>query len=192
MSAEASSSAATDDEAVVRRVLGGDTEAFALLVERHEAAVWRIVAAGLGERGSVENLVQQCFVSAYETLGRYRPGHDFGAWLRGIARNLAREELRRLGRESRRLSSYRAYLLALYEDDAAAGAEEDRLARALARCREGLAPPAAQALSLRYDRGLDLAAVAAALGRTLVATRQLLFRTRLALRLCVEAEPVPE
>jgi RNA polymerase sigma-70 factor (ECF subfamily) len=135
----------------------------------------------------VQGLVQQSFVTAFESLDRYTAGRDLGAWLRGIARNLVREELRRSSRESHRLQLYRDYLAALYADEVAADDEAGRLERALRRCRERLTATAARALALHYEQGLGLAEVAQAIGRTVVATRQLLFRTRTALRLCVEA-----
>ena len=79
-----------DTEALIGRVLAGDTETFAALVRRHEGEVWKVAAAMLGDRAATANLVQQTFVNAYERLEQYRPGHDFTRWLKGIARNLVR------------------------------------------------------------------------------------------------------
>jgi RNA polymerase sigma-70 factor (ECF subfamily) len=175
-----------DDDALVERVRAGEREAFAILVRRHQRDVWKVVSALLGNPSATEGLVQQSFVNAYERLGQYERGRDLGRWLKGIARNLVREELRRRGREAERLTHYHAYLRALHDDEDHAAARAERIAQALAACRDGLAPTAARALALRYDEALELEAVAAALGRTLAATRQLLFRTREALRQCVE------
>src|SRR5262249_24793228 len=106
-----------------------------------------------------------------------------------IARNLVRKELRRQGRERHRMRHYRTYLLALYGDDDDDNHVEERrrrFERALEACRQELAPGAAQALELRYRKGLAGEAVADGLGRTAAATRQLLFRARVALRICVQ------
>lgn len=180
-------------DALVARVLAGDREVFGSLVSRHQREVWAVTSALL-DRAVAENLVQQCFVNAYEHLDQYQAGRDFGAWLRAIARNLVLRELRAAGRETSRLARYREHLLAALgsEDDAAREREADRAAhferaqRALRGCREQLAPAAARALSLRYEQDLPLPEIAQTLGRTVVATRQLLFRTRLALRACLE------
>ena len=95
-----------------------------------------------------------------------------------------REELTRLTRESRRMVHYREYLMALYVQEGHAE-QEQRFTHALATCREMLTAAASRALALRYQEALDLEEVAAALGRTPGATRQLLFRAREFLRTCV-------
>ncbi len=173
-------------DALVGRVLAGDTEAFAEIVRRHQRDVWRVAAAMLGDRTATENVVQQTFVNAYERLDQYQRGRDFGQWLKAIARNIVREHLRRGTRESRRMEHYSEYLRALYADHDRAEERDRHFAAALRACRDGLARPAARAIELRYEEALSLDQVAAALGRTLAATRQLLFRAREALRACVE------
>jgi RNA polymerase sigma-70 factor (ECF subfamily) len=175
-----------ETEVLVSRVLAGEVESFAALVRRHEKEVWRVGAAMLGDRSATANLVQQTFVNAYEHLEQYRPGHDFSRWLKGIARNLVREDLRRSEREGRTMIAYRDYLLDLYSDEGRAEQHARDLQRAVAACREQLAPAASKALALHYDEGLTVEEVASAIARTVAATRQLLFRARLALRVCVE------
>jgi RNA polymerase sigma-70 factor (ECF subfamily) len=177
-----------DTEELVRRVLAGDTDSFGLIVRRYEADVWKVAAALLGDRTAAENLVQQTFINAYERLEQYRPGRDVLAWLKGIARNLAREDMRKSSRESQTLHRYREYLITLYDDDDRAERRAHELEHAVAHCRERLAPTAARALALYYDQGLSLEAVAAGIERTLDATRQLMFRARAALRDCVQAK----
>jgi RNA polymerase sigma-70 factor len=173
-------------EELVRRVLAGETECFAALVRRYEASVWKVASALLRDRVATENLVQQTFVNAYERLEQYEPGRDLLRWLKGIARNLVREELRKSSRESRTLSEYRSYLLAVADDEEQAERRSQELEQAVADCRSRLAPAAARALALHYDDGRSVEDVAASLARTLAATRQLLFRARLALRECVQ------
>src|SRR5262245_26009853 len=92
--------APTDDEQVAR-VQGGVRRAFVTIVNRHQREVWRIVARMLGDRRATENLVQQTFVNLYTGLGGYQPGNGLRHWLRTIARNAVRDELRRTSRENR-------------------------------------------------------------------------------------------
>lgn len=174
----------TDD--LVRRVLDGDTQAFGQIVRRYEREVWKIVALMLRDPAATENFVQQAFVNAYERLGQYELGRDFAEWLKAIARNLVRNELRRHSRENERISQYRDFLLVAHARDDGADDEERQLEGALAACCESLPETWVRALALRYEEALSLEEVAAAIGRTLVATRQMLFRVRLALRDCVE------
>jgi RNA polymerase sigma-70 factor (ECF subfamily) len=178
--------AEVDSDELVRRVLAGDTASFAQLVRRHQVDVWKVAAAMLTDRVATENLVQQTFVNAYERLDQYQPGRDLVRWLKGIARNLVRQELRKRTRETEHMTHYRDYLGALYSEDDRSDQRTRELEAALRACREQLSPAAARALDLQYEQGLSVEEVATALDRTLAATRQLLFRTRLALRECVE------
>lgn len=173
-------------DAIVREVLSGQTEAYAGIVRLYQRDVWRIAAALLHDAQRTEDLVQQAFVEAYLHLDRYEPGRDFGAWIKSIARNLVREDLRARSREARRMGAYRDHLEARFRDDAAAGRHEDRLAEAHARCREGLAEPSARVLDLRYAQSRSFEEIAAELGRSVEAVRQMLFRIRLSLRDCIE------
>ena len=182
----------------VAQVLAGDVEAYAALVQAHQAEVWRLAAYALRDRAATEDLVQQVFLTAYEKLDRYDPERDFGAWLRTIARNQVRNELRRTARETRWMRRYRDHVERRLERSAGAGvdgatgvddvdAAAEALRAHLAECRKELAEPAQRALSLRYEQSQGFDEIAEALGRTVAATRQLLTRVRLALRRCLEA-----
>jgi RNA polymerase sigma-70 factor len=175
---------------IVARVRAGDLDAYAEIIRRYQHVVWRIASFALQDVGATEDLVQQVFVNAYESLQQYQRGRDFGAWLRTIARNQVRKQLRHSSRDERKLRRYHAYLTARFDDDERhaeqAEEREESLRVALQRCREQLSAPATEALTLRYEQAKGFDAIAKALGRTVAATRQLLSRTRLALRQCIE------
>jgi RNA polymerase sigma-70 factor, ECF subfamily len=173
------------DDTIVAKVLSGDTPLFAMLVQRHQRVIRR-VASGLLDPPSIENIVQQTFVNAFERLRQYEPGRDFGAWLRAIAANLVRMELRRRGSEQRHLRMYFRQLEERVDESTDAAERSNRLMEAVAACRQTLAGAAAQAVGLRYDQALGIDRIAAILGRSELATRQLLFRARVALKNCVE------
>jgi RNA polymerase sigma-70 factor (ECF subfamily) len=175
---------APDD--LVRRALGGETEAFALVIRRYASEVWKLAEVLLDDPLARENLVQQTFVNAFERLDQYQIGRDLGLWLKGIARNLAREELRRRSRERGALSRYYTHILTFLSSDDEADTRQRSIERALADCRSTLAPAAARTIELYYERGLSLPDVGKVLGRTPTATRLLVFRARLALRACIE------
>jgi RNA polymerase sigma-70 factor (ECF subfamily) len=173
----------------VESVRAGRVEDFALVVRHYQQDVWRLAAWALRDVSGTEELVQEVFVKAYLALDSFRADGDLGAWLRTIARNQVREELRRRAREDRRLKVYGEELAARLVDEASAAAAEDRAGRlreALSRCRQKLADDAAQAVRLRYEDALGFEDIAARLGRSAAAVKQLLVRARLALRRCVE------
>ncbi len=177
----------TNTDRIVLRVLGGEIDAYAELVRRHQQEVWRIVAALLLDTQQAEDMVQRAFIQAYQQLHRFRPGHDFGPWIKEIARNVVRQEVRRRLREDTRLEHYHNHWVAL-ADSTDSSAREDRLAAALQECTRQLPPVSARLLELRYERALGFAEIATSIGRTVEATRQQLARIRLALRDCINRQ----
>ena len=175
----------TETDNTVARVLGGEIDAYESIVRAYQQEVWKVVAAMLFNAERTEDLVQQTFINAYQHLHQYQRGRDFGVWLKEIARNQVRQELRRSAREDRRLEVYYTHLLRAY-DAPATSVLEDALAEALRDCTQELPPASAKAVELRYQSGLNFGEIAKLLGRTVEATRQHLARIRLALRDCIE------
>jgi RNA polymerase sigma-70 factor, ECF subfamily len=78
------------DGVLVRRVLEGDTEAFAGLVARHRARGARVAAAMLGSGADAEEALQDAFVRSYRSLRSCREPDRFGAWFLRILVNRCR------------------------------------------------------------------------------------------------------
>lgn len=187
-SANAHESGEATDEALVSAVRAGRTGEFAELVRRYQSDVMRIVAALLYDRSATDDLVHDVFVHAYRGLETFDAGRDFGPWVRTIARNAVREHLRRAVRYRKRLADYGDVLAAGAGDDLLAGETMERLQRLLDGCLRRMPERSAAAVKLHYLGGLDTAAVAVELGTSPGAIRNLLCRTRVALRHCMERE----
>lgn len=86
------------DGDAVRRVIEGDSEAFAVLVDRYHAGCLRYAVRMLGSREDAEEVVQDAFVRAYRGLGRYDHRQRFGAWLFRILVNRCRTRAARTKR----------------------------------------------------------------------------------------------
>lgn len=176
---------------IIERVLAGELEQYREIVRRFEADVFRLVAPLLGSRSAAEDVTQEVFITAYRRLDSFDQTVAFRPWLLGIAANLVRNELRRRSREDVRLELYSHYLDAMTNSGASEDASE-ALAEALASCRDQLAKAASAAIRGRYEEGLGLDALAKRLQRSVTATRQLLYRTRLSLRDCIEHQLASE
>ena len=76
-------------------------EGFAELYERTFPRVYAYVASMLRDRASAEDVTAQAFERAYRKRRSYRPGRGSAdAWVFGIARNAALDELRRRKRRA--------------------------------------------------------------------------------------------
>ena len=172
---------------IIERVLAGELDQYRLIVRLFESDVFRVAAPALGSRSAAEDAVQEVFISAYRLLEKFDIEQPFRPWLMGIARNVVRNELRRRSRNASKLELYSHYLDATTTRDEESTQAVD-VAAALTNCRQRLANVAADAIRGRYDDGLSLDDLAERLQRSATATRQLLYRTRIALRDCIEAQ----
>jgi RNA polymerase sigma-70 factor (ECF subfamily) len=177
------------DDQLIREVLEGRTEAFAEIIGRYQQDVARVVTALLYRRQETEELVQQVFINAFGNLKTFQPGRDFGGWIRAIARNAVREQLRTQMRYDKRLQTYYQMLVTRLNDESHSD-EDQRRAAALRHCRDQLSGKAAQVIHWRYTTGRSVSEIATTLRTTANAISKLLARTRVTLRQCVERKLV--
>ena len=138
--------------------LGFDFEA---LYRAARDDVFAYVATLLGDRSAAEDVTASAFERAYRRQSTYRAARGSErAWLFGIARNAALDELRRR-RRSAALTAEPADVDAAPAEDAADAA----LHRAALRTAVAALPPRERELiALKFHAGLDNAELAAVLG----------------------------
>ena len=160
-------------------------ELFADLVKEHQVSL-RVFVRSLGvESGWVDDLAQDTFVVAYREMGSHDPDRDFGKWLRGIARNLVRNELRKQGRHRRILhESLSQHLLDLAENEKDREVDVTQLS-ALRDCVEQLPGRSRELVRSRYYEGWDATILADKFEMKAVTVRQTLLRIRRQLYQCV-------
>jgi len=156
------------DRELIARWRAGDDRAATALVERHAQALARFAVAS-GERNDVDELVQDTFVRAFNSLDGFRGDSSFRTWLFTIQRRLLvdrkRAERRRKDRDE------------VQEDDAAteydaldtvvADETQRRLQKAIAK----LSPTQKEVFTLRVSEGLSYKEIAEAVGTTEGAAR---------------------
>lgn len=86
------------DAEIIEAVLAGAQEDFALLVQRHQRRVQRILRHMCGNAYDAEEMTQEAFYRVYFALPSYNPKYRFGSWLVKIACNLGISHLRKQGR----------------------------------------------------------------------------------------------
>ena len=89
------------DGLLVRRVLAGDSEAYAGLVERYRDRLGRYATRMLGNPADAEEALQDSFVRGYRSLARCTDPDRFGAWMFGILVNRCRTYGARQARRNR-------------------------------------------------------------------------------------------
>ena len=94
MGLAAASNRCVSDTELVERARAGDADAFGELVERYQAAVYRVARAALRSATEADDVTQEAFIAAYRKLRDYRGDASFKTWLLAIAWNTARMQRR--------------------------------------------------------------------------------------------------
>jgi RNA polymerase sigma factor (sigma-70 family) len=82
------------DETLAFEAQQGNTDAFAVLVERHKGRVYRTLYQVVGDEQDAQDLAQEAFLKVYRSLAGYRGDAAFTTWLHRLTVNLALDWLR--------------------------------------------------------------------------------------------------
>jgi len=149
-----------DEPALIARIKAGDMSAFSRLVEMHYEPITRLAHSMLADQGDVPDVVQDSFVSAVQTLDRFRGDAKFRTWLTRIVINRCRtyERWRLLrNRTYRRWVELRQHEPKVINDESETHEEVRRAAR-------GLPPKYREVIVLRYLEGLTACEMTELLG----------------------------
>lgn len=185
------------DQAAIRRVLGGDRDAYRVLMERHFATVYRVTFRITGNGSDAEEAAQEAFLRAYNKLPEFRGTASFATWVYRIAMNCALNLVERRTREA----SWNAAPLQndqgaeLYASNGNYSPEDSLLDHEAATLRERamqqLTPMERTAFVLRHMEDRPISEIAGALGVPANSAKQAVFRAVAKLRRALQATSVP-
>ena len=161
-----------------------DDNLFAGLVEEHQASL-RVFVRSLGvEPDWVDDMAQDAFVVVYREMCSYDSERDFGKWLRGIARNLVRNELRKQGRHRRILHEGLSQHLLEFGEKEESQFDVSQIS-ALRDCVEQLPNRSRELVHSRYYEGWNATVLADKFEMKAATIRQTLLRIRRQLYQCI-------
>lgn len=177
------------EAAIVRKVLGGDANAFETLVLEYEKNVYNIALRMTGNSEDAADMTQEAFIKAYNSLQAFRGDSKFSVWLYRIVSNVCLDFLRSKNR--------RPTVSLSVEDDDGEDTQLDvadesqspellldrKLTRdSVRRGLDSLPPDYRQILLLREIQGLSYDEIAQALSLEVGTVKSRIFRARK--RLC--------
>ena len=177
----------TDVDAVLDQVARGWTDAFGHLVRLYALPLRSFLASQVYHLDDVDDLAQEVFLAALNSMASFRRGDDFGAWLRGIARNKLLVYFRTESRRSRALQRFREEVTTRIEkelEEAATGDRTETLERLL-RCIAELPEKLRRVVRAGLD-GDKPAELAEALSTTVGMIYNLHYRANRLLRACLQ------
>ena len=175
--------------AVLDQVERGDRDAFRQIVRAFSLPLRSFIASQIHHLEDVDDLAQEVFITAYRNLGAFRKGDDFGAWLRGIARNKLSDHFRSSARRHKALERFREEVARAVGPDLErmAGDDDAPAIEALLRCVGRLPERLRKVVRAGLDGGKP-AALAEELLTTVGAVYNLHYRANQMLRECLRKE----
>ena len=178
------------DEAIVQRVLAGDSPSFELIMRRYNQRMFRVARSILRDDDEAEDVVQDAYVRAFEHLSQFSRLASFSTWLTRIAVHeaLARRRRRERMRVADLNSPENIHLVPLV-----AGPKPDQqmsvreLHVVLTAAVDELPHDLRIVFTMRLIEGLDTAETADCLDLTVANVKVRLHRARAVLRERIEA-----
>jgi RNA polymerase sigma-70 factor (ECF subfamily) len=185
-----SSQAGFDETSLVTQAREGDNLAFAGLVKRYEAKIFRLAQHITQNREDAEDVLQETFLKAYEHLDQFQGNSKFYTWVVRIAVNQALMKLRR--RKADRSVSLDEDIdtgedtvtreVAAWDEDPEQRFSREELGEILNSSVDSLAPAYRSVFVLRDVEDLSTEETAEALNISVPAVKSRLLRARLQLR----------
>ena len=92
----------TDELHLVRKAQEGDHRAYRDLVERHMRGVYDVAHSFVRDHDAAEDIVQEAFVRAYNSIRTFRGEAQFGTWLYRIVVNISLNRVKTERRKAER------------------------------------------------------------------------------------------
>ena len=163
---------------IVVRVLKGDRQVYALLVEEYKSPIYNLAYRMTGNAEDTDDLTQETFIRAYQKLQQFDQDKKFFTWLYTIGINLIRNHLKKKVRDITNPAAVR-----LFPELQTQGHErreevilsEDRMIR-LEKTMQKLPVDLREAIILKFHQDLTFEEVAAVTGVSLSAVKMRIYR----------------
>jgi RNA polymerase sigma-70 factor, ECF subfamily len=178
-----------DEQAVLEEVMRGNVNAFRGIVRAHSLAIRSYLCSQLYDLDQADDLTQEIFIAAFQSLHKFRRGEDFGKWLRGIARLKLQMYFRTSSRRQGALARFREEVAGIIEVDLEQAASADRSPdiETLLRCVGRLPERLRQVVHAGLD-GVKPAMLAESMSISVGAVYNLHYRANQLLRRCMREE----
>ena len=168
------------DTDIIAQVLGGDQNAYSILVEKYKNYVFTIVLRYIKSREDAEEVAQDVFVKAYRSLADFKGTAKFSTWLYTVTTTTCITFLRKKKLEVHSLYNERIFEVA-DRPDSGMGANQIEQKSKVNMVNEAIAmlsPDDAQVITLFYKGEQTLDEIAQVLGKETNAVKVQLHRAR--------------
>ena len=151
------------DSQLIEHTLGGEPDAFNLLVRRWERQIYGLTLRMLGRDDEAKDATQDTFISAYRNLAKFRGEAKFSSWIYRIALNICNTKLRGRPRDTFSIEQQReatGFELAAETEDLGDDIQRQQVANHVRRALQGLPPDMRQVIIMKEYDGLKFIEIA--------------------------------
>ena len=84
-----------DDLKIIERCLLGNREEFSKLIDKYKNMVYNLTYRMCNNLDDAEDLSQEAFLRAFQSLSRFNPSYKFSTWLYQITLNIVRDRFKK-------------------------------------------------------------------------------------------------
>lgn len=89
----------TNDQIIINQILEGDSNAFAVLVDRYKDLVFTLALRMIKNREEAEEVSQDTFIKVFKNLNKFKGKSKFSTWIYRVAYNTCLDRIKKLKRE---------------------------------------------------------------------------------------------
>lgn len=148
----------TDQETqIINKIIGGDTQAFAVLVDRYKDLVFTLAIRMLKNREEAEEVSQDTFIKVYKSLSNFKGESKLSTWVYKVAYNACLDSIKKNNRRQSEVAidSYTENQIRSL-DNALSALEEKEQQQTIQDCLQQLSSKDSFLLTLFYFEELSL------------------------------------
>jgi len=169
----------TNDQVYINKILDGDANAFAVLVDRYKDLVYTLAMRMVKNKEEAEEVSQDTFIKAYKSLNRFKGDSKFSTWIYRVAYNTCLDRLKKNKRQQQTVTidEYTEHQVKTI-DNALDRIETQEKQQAIKDCLELLPSEDSFLLTLYYFEELSLDEISKIVGLKPNNVKVKIFRSR--------------
>jgi len=182
-----------NDQIIINQIIEGDTNAYAVLVDRYKDLVFTLALRMLKNREEAEEVSQDTFVKVFKSLHKFKGDSKFSTWIYKVTYNTCLDRIKKLKRTENTVTidEFTEHQIKTI-DNALDAMESEERKQAIQKCLALLPSDDSFLLTLYYFEDLSLDEISKIVGIKANTIKVKLFRSRKKLATILKAQLEPE
>ncbi|WP_068841600.1 RNA polymerase sigma factor [Flavobacterium chilense] len=182
-----------NDQHYIDKVLQGETNAFAMLVNRYKDMIYTLALKMIKNREEAEEVAQDTFIKIFNSLSKFKGDSKFSTWIYKIAYNTCLDRLKKNKKEEQNISidEFSSHLIKTM-DNALSALEDKERKQTIQNCLNLLPSEENFLLTLFYFENQNLEEIGKIMSINANNVKVKLFRSRQKLAVILKKQLEPE